>query len=162
MDVKFLPKLAQEQKRHYQFTAIDDCTRYRILQIYSHNSIKSVVDFVEELRKKLHFAIQEIQTDNGSEFATPFTWHLNDLGITHRRIYPGCPNQNGKVERSHRTDEEEFYRKYQFADARELEDRVNEWEKEYSFDRPHMALKGLTPAEKLHKILKGRNTQKNV
>lgn len=157
VDVKFLPKLAQEQKRYYQFTAIDDCTRYRILQVYSHNSIKSAVDFVEKLREKLPFAIKEIQTDHGSEFATPFTWHLNDLGITHRRIYPGCPKQNGKVERSHRTDEEEFYRRHQFADKGELEQRIKEGEKEYNFDRPHTALKGLTPGEKLHKILKGGN-----
>jgi len=59
-------------------------------------------------------------------------------------------------------DEEEFYRKYQFSDAQELKARVNKWEKEYNFDRPHMALKGLTPGKKLHKILKEINTQKNV
>jgi len=122
--------------------------------------LEAYLHFVEKLREKLPFAIQEIQTDHRSEFATPFTWHLNDLGITHRRIYPGCPKQNGKVERSHRTDEEEFYRKYQFADAGELENRVNEWEKEYNVDRPHMGLNGLTPAEKLHKILKGKNVEK--
>jgi transposase InsO family protein len=162
VDVKFLPKLAKEHRRYYQFTAIDDCTRYRVLQIYSHNSTKSALAFIEKLREKLPFAIKEIQTDHGSEFATPFTWHLNDLGITHRRIYPGCPNQNGKVERSHRTDEEEFYRRYQFNNAQELETRIEEWEKEYNFNRPHMALKGLTPGEKLHKMITKKSLQKSV
>src|SRR5256885_12954351 len=56
-------------------------------------------------------AIQRIQTDHGSEFGTDFTWHLQDVGILHRRIPRGCPESNGKVERSHRTDADEFYRR---------------------------------------------------
>ena len=59
-------------------------------------------------------AIQRIQTDHGSEFGTDFTWHLQDVGILHRRIPRGCPESNGKVERSHRTDADEFYRRAQF------------------------------------------------
>jgi transposase InsO family protein len=162
VDVKFLPKLGRENKRYYQFTAIDDCTRYRVLQIYSHNSAKSAVDFIERVRQKLPFAIQEIQTDNGSEFGTSFTWHLNDLGITHRRIAPGCPEQNGKVERSHRTDQEEFYRDRQFRDEQELKRRLEDWEREYNFERPHMGLGGIPPAERMHQKIRAKNFTRPV
>jgi|SRR6266571_8792278 len=73
LDVKFLPKLGREHKRYYQFTAIDACTRYRVLQIDSHNSAKSAVDFIERVRQKLPCAIKEIQTDHGSEFGARFS-----------------------------------------------------------------------------------------
>ena len=38
VDVKHL---AIRSGRLYQFTAIDEATRYRVLKIYDHNSIKS-------------------------------------------------------------------------------------------------------------------------
>ncbi len=102
----------------YQFTAIDEATRYRVLKIYAHNSIRSAIAFIEEVRQRLPVAIQRIQTDHGSEFGTDFTWHLRDLGIGHRQIPRGCPESNGKVERSHRTDEDEFYRRVFFRTPR--------------------------------------------
>src|ERR1700736_6422235 len=70
VDVKHL-KLGR--RRFYQFTAIDEATRYRVLRVYAHNSIKSATDFVEEVRRRLPVAIQRIQTDHGSEFGTDFT-----------------------------------------------------------------------------------------
>src|SRR5215510_9700611 len=87
IDVKHL-KLGG--RRFYQFTAIDEATRYRVLRVYAHNSIKSATDFVEEVRRRLPMAIQRIQTDHGSEFGTDFTWHLRDLGVSHRQIPRGC------------------------------------------------------------------------
>lgn len=41
-----------------------------------------------------------ITTDHGSEFGTDFSWHLQDLGITHRYIARGNLQSNGKVERT--------------------------------------------------------------
>lgn len=135
--------------RLYQFTAIDEATRYRVLKIYDHNSIASAVDFVDELRERLPLAIQQIRTDNGSEFGTDFTWHLHDLGIGHHRNPPACPEANGKVERSHRTDEDEFYRRFTFNSPQELRALLRDWEHEYNHLRPHLALRGRTPAEAL-------------
>ena len=106
IDVKYIEKMGLEQKRYYQFTAIDDCTRYRVLRVYDHNTVANATDFVNELQKKLPFAIKQIQTDNGSEFSQGFSWHLDDLGITHRKTKVCSPEENGKVERSHRTDGE--------------------------------------------------------
>jgi transposase InsO family protein len=162
MDVKFLKRLGKERKRFFQFTAIDECTRYRVLKIYGSQTEKSAIDFMEKVRRKLPFAIREIQTDNGSEFGSHFTWHINDLGITHKRNNPGCPEENGKVERSHRTDQEEFYDNNEFKNEDDLHEKLEKWEKEYNFDRPHMALKGLTPGEKLHKIISTNKIKKGV
>jgi transposase InsO family protein len=56
------------------------------------------------------FRVQAIQTDNGSEFSAQFHWHVQDVNIAHIYIKPRTPRLNGKVEWSHRIDEEEFYR----------------------------------------------------
>src|SRR5262250_2396967 len=146
VDVKHL---AIGSGRLYQFTAIDEATRYRVLKIYDHNSIKSAIAFVDEVRARLPMAIQRIRTYHGSEFATDFTWHLHDLGITHRRIPRGRPEANGKVERSHRTDEDEFYRRITFRTPQQLAHKLRGWEHEYNHYRLHLALGGKTPAERL-------------
>lgn len=146
VDVKHL-KLGA--RRLYQFTAIDEATRYRVLKIYAHNSIASAIAFVDEVRRRLPVAIQRIQTDHGSEFGTDFTWHLHDLGIRHRQIPRRSPESNGKVERSHRTDEDEFYRRGIFRTPEDLAQQLRQWEHEYNHRRPHLALRGRTPAERL-------------
>ena len=146
VDVKHL-KLGG--RRFYQFTAVDEATRYRILRIYTHSSIPNAIAFLDEVRQRLPMAIQRVQTDHGNEFGTDFTWHLRDLGIAHRRIPPGCPEVNGKVERSHRTDGEEFYRRTVFRTPGELVAKLRRWEHEYNHQRPHLALAGKTPAERV-------------
>ena len=146
VDVKHL-KLGG--RRFYQFTAIDEATRYRVLRVYAQNSIQSATDFVEEVRRRLPVAIQRIQTDHGSEFGTDFTWHLRDLGVSHRHIPRGCPDSNGKVERSHRTDADEFCRRMIFWSPAGLARKLRHWEHEYNHRRPHLALRGQTPAERL-------------
>lgn len=146
VDVKHL-KLGG--RRFYQFTAVDEATRYRVLRIYTHNSIPNAIAFIDEVRQRLPMAIQRVQTDHGNEFGTDFTWHLRDLGIAHRHIPPGCPEVNGKVERSHRTDGEEFYRRTTFRTPGELAAKLRRWEHEYNHQRPHLALAGKTPAERV-------------
>lgn len=153
VDVKFVPKMSDEKKRYYQFTAIDDCTRFRVLKIYDQNTEQSAMDFVNHVKQALPFAIKQIQTDNGSEFASTFTWHLADLDIEHRKIRPGTPEENGKVERSHKTDQQEFYERQIFGDVKTLIRHMREWEHEYNYYRPNMALGGLTPYEYLQKKL---------
>ena len=96
--------------RYYQFTAIDDCTRLRVLRIYDRNNQNTAIQFLDYVCQKLPFRIDVIQTDNGSEFGSQFHWHVLDRGIRHVYIRPATPRLNGKVERSHRIDAEEFYR----------------------------------------------------
>lgn len=154
VDVKFLDNLSFSGKRYYQFTAIDDCTRYRVMRIYDHNTVENATDFINRLKQSLPFAIKQIQTDNGSEFSEAFSWHLEDLGISHRKTKVCSPEENGKVERSHRTDEEEFYGINRFVSIRHMKYLLREWEKEYNTKRQHMALGGKTPSQYLDEKLK--------
>jgi transposase InsO family protein len=140
--VKFVPRVGRARQRLYQFTAIDEATRYRVLRVYDYNNTRSAVDFLEQVRRRLPFAIQRIQTDNDSSFGPQFTWHLADLGIAHHHIPPACPEVNGKVERSHKTDQQEFYEGKQFRSRKQLARKLKRWETEYNERRPHLALKG--------------------
>ncbi len=159
VDVKFIEPLGQtgKKKRFYQYTAIDDCTRLRVLRAYPTHDQKTSIKFIDHVLSKLPFKIDEVQTDNGQEFGQIFHWHLLDKGIGHRRIKPKTPRLNGKVERSHRIDSEEFYRLLEgqvIDDARLFEKRLQEWEDHYNYDRPHGALGGQTPYERLRQKVK--------
>ncbi len=72
-------------------------------------STANAIDFIGYVIEKFPFRIREIRTDNGHEFQAKFHWHVEDRGIRHAYIKPRSPQLNGKVERSHRSDQEEFY-----------------------------------------------------
>jgi transposase InsO family protein len=109
LDVKFLERIPRTRKRLYQFTAIDDCTRIRVLKVYDACNQRTAIRFIDDVRRRLPFRIQVIQTDNGAEFQSQFHWHVESLDIRHVYIRPRTPHLNGKVERSHRVDDQEFY-----------------------------------------------------
>jgi transposase InsO family protein len=152
IDVKFIAPIKGHRKRHYQFTAIDDCTRIRVLRIYDRLNQKTAIQFVDYVLEKLPFAVEVIQTDNGAEFQSQFHYHVLDAGIGHVYIKPATPRLNGKVERSHRIDAEEFYRMLAgvvIDDTELFNDRLQEWEDFYNYNRPHGGLGGQTPYERL-------------
>ena len=109
MDVKFLERIPGTRKRLFQFTAIDDCTRIRVLKVYDKCNQATAIRFIDEVLRRLPFRVHVIQTDNGAEFQSRFHWHLEALDIRHVYIRPRTPHLNGKVERSHRVDDQEFY-----------------------------------------------------
>ena len=151
MDVKFLifkGKNGQKLKR-YQYTAIDDATRVRALKVYTRYTQKNAIHFVDYVINKFPFRIQQIRTDRGHEFQALFHWHVEDKGIRHVYIKPRSPQLNGKVERSHRSDQEEFYQLLNYKNDVDLEKKLSEWEQFYNFARPHVAHKGKTPYESL-------------
>jgi transposase len=87
IDVKFIAPLTgapaqagtaatRGRKKYYQFTAIDDCTRLRVLRIYDQLNQKTAIQFTDYVLDKLPFRVQLIQTDNGAEFQSAFHWHL--------------------------------------------------------------------------------------
>ncbi|MCW2643515.1 MAG: transposase [Dactylosporangium sp.] len=70
-----------------------------------------------------------------------FHWHVLDKGIAY--IKPHTPRLNGKVERSHRVDAEEFYRMLEgvvIDDAQVFNDKLREWEDYNNYHRPHGGL----------------------
>jgi transposase InsO family protein len=149
MDVKFLERIPGTRRRLYQFTAIDDCTRIRVLKVYDRCNQATAIRFVDEVRRRLPFRVQVVQTDNGAEFQSRFHWHLDGLDIRHVYIRPRTPRLNGKVERSHRVDDQEFY---QLLDRDGISDdihlfntKLREWEDYYNYHRPHGALDVTSP-----------------
>ena len=153
MDVKFLERIPGTHRRLYQFTAIDDCTRIRVLKVYDACNQRTAIQFADEVLRRLPFRVLVVQTDNGAEFQSRFHWHLEGLDIRHVYIRPRTPRLNGKVERSHRVDDQEFY---QLLDQDGIRDdihlfnqKLREWEDYYNYHRPHGALSGQTPYERL-------------
>ena len=152
VDVEFITSVGAAGKKLYQFTAIDDCTRIRVLKAYPRCNQKTAIQFLDYLLARLPFRVDVIQTDNGGEFGTQFHYHVLDRGISHVYIRPATPRLNGKVERSHRIDEEEFYRMLDgivIDDTELFNDKLQEWEDFYNFNRPHGGLDGQTPYERL-------------
>ena len=154
VDVKFLTLKDEEghKVRRYQYTAIDDATRVRALQIYQKHNQLCAIRFVDYLVEKFPFRINTIRTDNGHEFQAKFHWHVEDQGMKHVYIKPRSPQLNGKVERSHRTDQQEFYQLLTYTDDVDLNIKLEAWERFYNFDRPHAAFAGKTPYEVLRSL----------
>lgn len=164
IDVKYVPRLLENTK-YYQFTAIDCASRWRYLKIYEDYSNHSAIDFLKELIEIAPFRIRAVKTDNGTYFTNRYVGYLKstdplnprlhdfDLlcqkeNIIHYLIDPGKPAQNGKVERSHRTDQEMFYDRTDFNTLEELKYKLKLWNMYYN-DLEHCSLNGLTPNEAL-------------
>ena len=156
IDVKFLSLTTGtgQKVRRYQYTAIDDATRVRALKIYKKHNQRSSIDFIDYVVEKFPFRIHTIRSDRGHEWQAQFHWHVEDKGIRHVYIKPRSPQLNGKVERSHRSDQEEFYQLLTYTDDVDLNKKLAQWERFYNFDRPHGAFAGKTPYEALRSMLK--------
>lgn len=135
----------------YQFTAIDDCTRFRALRLYPNKKAESTVNFLGHILDTFLFPVHRIQTDWGTEFFNDkFQEELMDHFIKFRPIKPRSPHLNGKVERSQLTDKAEFYSTIPRKERTlELADKLLEWQNFYNYKRPHASLNGMTPHEKL-------------
>lgn len=164
IDIKYVPERIG-RKRYYQFTAIDCASRWRYLKIYDDMGNGSVIAFLEELIGIADFRIRAIKTDNGSCFTNRYTGYskssdlLNPrlhaldilcqkLNIIHYLIDPGKPAQNGKVERSHRSDQESFYDNQKFATLEELNYKLKLWNMYYN-DLEHCGINLMTPNQYL-------------
>lgn len=131
IDVKYVPRECLDPdylakypfERLYQYTAIDEYSRYRILGAYrEHNTYASSL-FLRQVYsafKAIDIRIECVQTDNGSEFTNRlltdngkakslFELTATRLNILVKHIKPHTPKHNGKVERSHREDQRLFY-----------------------------------------------------
>lgn len=166
IDVAFMRRF--KGKWIYQFNAIDSCTRWKFFKTYSEQHTLNAVDFLERLTEAAPFAIRGVKTDNAAIFTNRYTGYYKSSrafprlhaftkacrrhGIAHYLIDPGKPAQNGKVERSHRTDREEFWNKISFRSIRELELKQAAYAAWYNTEREHLGIGGLTPLEKLQSV----------
>ena len=147
IDVKYVPSvcLVGEAKgqKFYQYTAIDEYSRFRILEAFEEHSTYSSAEFIKHIVKAFPYAIECVQTDNGLEFTnrlnsngtkkqTLFEKTLHDLGIQHKLIKPFTPRHNGKVERSHRKDNEEFYASHSFYSFLDFKAQLEKRQRQYN------------------------------
>ena len=177
VDVKYVPsrcltkELKERGERYYQYTAIDEYTRLRVLWFAKEHSTYESSRFIEEIIKLFPFEIKGVQTDNGFEFTnklqyknnpnrpkTLFEQKLEEKGIKHKMIKPYTPRHNGKVERSHRKDQERFYYNKVFCSFEDLVNRAKYWIREYN-NFPMRPLGWMSPKEKLEEYEREKQLQ---
>ena len=132
MDVKYVPTAchsAKEPIQYFQYTMIEEASRKRFIYAYEEHSSYSTVDFMKRAIIWFGYAPCEIQTDCGAEFTHtantkrihPMDVFCNHYGIRHHVLRPRTPWHNGKVERSHRNDQERFYNYLKFFSFHDLQ-----------------------------------------
>ena len=138
IDVKFVPEACivgdAAGEKFYQYTVIDEFSRWRYLEAFQEHSTYSSAQFLEHLIKAAPFKILCVQTDNGTEFTkrllpgdngpSLFETRLEQAGIRHKLIRPYTPRHNGKVERSHRKDNEYFYASHKFYSFEDFKNQL--------------------------------------
>lgn len=163
IDVKEVPyncltgKIRENGGHLYQWTAIDECTRFRFIYGFEEHTPENSAKFLAMLIKAFPFKIQTVQTDNGTEFTykyiseaeeCPFDTALRKAGIEHVLIPPRTPWHNGKVERSHRNDQRYFYDWEKFSNVDQLNKKLIDhliW----SNQKPMRTLCNLSPIQLL-------------
>jgi transposase InsO family protein len=164
IDVKYVPgKIAG--RAYFQYTAIDCASRWRHLAVYGEQTTYHSVEFLKEVISVFPYKIRAVKTDNGAIFTNYYlgtnkrsdmtvkSLHALDTfcsekNIVHYLIDPGRPAQNGKVERSHRSDQETFYNRNSFTAFSDLQRKMRQWNVRYN-DLEHCGLNGKTPNEAL-------------
>lgn len=158
MDVKFVPRVCYTgsvPQKFYQYTVIDEASRERFVYPYMEQSSYSTVDFLKRAITYFKYQPEILQTDNGSEFTnirkTDRVHFLDimcqELGIQHKLIRPRTPRHNGKVERSHRNDQERFYNHLHFFSYEDLKIQMKRYLKR-SNSIPMQVLGWKSPREK--------------
>lgn len=164
IDVKHVPGTIAGRV-YFQYTAIDCASRWRYLRIFEEESSQNTLIFFEDVIARFPYPITGLKTDNHSTFTNRYvgtnkrsdmtvkTLHPLDRfcgahDIVHYLIDPGHPAQNGKVERSHGSDQRTLYHDAVFASAKDLRQRVRRWNTEYN-NLEHCGLGGKTPNEAL-------------
>jgi len=138
MDVKYVPKVCyvgDYENSFFQYTVIDEASRKRFIYAYQEQSSHSTIDFFKRAIIYFGYAPSILQTDNGSEFKNvtktnrvhPLDIFCNTCGITHKTIRPRTPWHNGKVERSHRNDQERFYNYLSFYSFDDLQEQMKRY-----------------------------------
>ena len=150
-------------KKFYQFTAIDVLTKRKVLRVYPSQSSRNGAIFLQECVDNFPFTIKRIQTDNGSPFLKEFDNLCKEKGLPHYFIHPRTPKENTYVERSHRSDEKEFYQQGNVCSILSgMQKRIKEWEYIWNNIRPHEALGYLTPSQYFWKLQTNNLPTKNV
>lgn len=153
-DMKYLVKPKQEHYgKHkdnyfYQFTETDSFTRIRALEVSDQQDTAATIALHKTAVKRFPFKIACENTDNGFENNNDFSKELKKENVFHFYSNRSTPTDNPRVERSHLTDDVEFYLKGNlFNDLKQQKEATRKFEDLYNFKRPHQALGYLTPMD---------------
>jgi len=140
--------------KRYILTAVDHASKLGYARMYKNKSSRSAADFLYRLRYLVDQPIENLQTDNGSEFAWEFERASCRLGIQRYFSRVKTPKDNSEIERFNETLEYEWlYNSNLCLDPEELNPQLTEWLIEYNFHRPHQSLAYLTPVEYIEREL---------
>lgn len=156
MDVKYMtPELTGLPYTCFEYAVIDIYSRYKEAVILNHLDQDGAILALIEIRKKLPFTPDFIQTDNGLEFQGRFHAYCEDSSLKHHLIHKSTPNENAVIERSFRTDEEEFFFMMEKVPQNydELRIMFAQWLHEYNYERPHLGIELKTPYEVVANLL---------
>lgn len=150
MDTKHVtPELSGLSTTVYEYAAIDSVSRYKLAVLLPDISDESASLALQYFLKWFPFLVVYIQTDNGLEYQRSFQELCERENIKHYYIHKNSPNENAVIERSFRTDQDEFY--YWLEQQPEHIGELNTWLQkfihEYNTWRPHQALDYKTPEE---------------
>lgn len=162
IDIKYLPKMPDEEAHQYLYVAIDRASRRVCLAIYPDKTADSSASFLRKVGQCFPFRVEYILTDNGKEFTDrftaqgereptgkhPFDQVCEEIKAEHRLIKPYTPKTNGMVERFNGRISE-LLQTTHFASASELAEAIKHYEKLYNHCIPQKALGYKTPVEKL-------------
>jgi hypothetical protein len=162
-DMKLVPKnngFCQEQgiggykiKDYFWFqhSFLDSFTRIRGLELTEEPDSKEAELSYQKVKKRMPFEFACFNTDSGGENGKDFSLRLNQDDVIHFYSKTSTPTDNPRVERSHLTDEKEFYQRQNICSSfEEQKQALKKWEYIYNFVRPHQALDYLTPMEFYH------------
>jgi transposase-like protein len=163
IDVKYVPRpKGQDRDRQlFQYQAKDLFTKTRFFRVYDELSAHNTVDFAERCQRFFPFPIKRLQTDHGIEFTYvfldahrehPLDTFCRQHAIQHTLIPVATPRYNGQVERANRTDMEEFYRRADWTERKDLIPKMGRYLRYTNTHRPHMAIDMLTPLQKLRSV----------
>ncbi len=147
----------------FHLGAIDCFSRKRVVGLVPRLTSQQGAAFLRRVVREFPFPLVAIQSDGGSEFLGAFGLAAQELKLTHYFNRPNYPQGNGQIERSFRTDEEEFYQVEELpADLGGLEAALLSWNQVYEQVRPHQALGYKTPEQSYQDWLKTHSTEKEV
>jgi transposase InsO family protein len=152
MDVKYVtPELSGLPYTCYLYAALDIWSRFKVGVVLPKLDEGGALLALYHATQAFPFPLRYVQTDNGLEFQRRFHAKCEELGLEHFYIHKSSPNDNAVIERSFRTDEEEFFFWLETAPQDHLE--LNTWYQRflesYNTVRPHMGINMLTPRKAL-------------
>jgi transposase InsO family protein len=171
LDIKTLGRIARPSHRvtgnrrdsvegigwEHLHVAIDDCSRLAYTEVLDGLGREHATAFIERALDwfgRLGVTIERVMTDNGSAYRSKlFAQSLERAGIRHIRTRPYTPRTNGKAERFIQTSLREWAYARPYFSSAQRNQAIGPWTDAYNLTRPHSALGGIPPFQRLNNLL---------